>query len=694
MALVEAHGHGVWCYDHLENIAQDPNLTIECLQRTFKKVEANLGRLPDHLFIQMDNCWRENKNNALVHWLVIHTDLATPVTPKPHTTSLSTPQVSLVDRGLFPGGIEMCFLPKGHTHNEMDQHASRISVGVRKRDVFNRDQLVERVQSAFRGLETERISLVANTKQWLNKGTTEATRRSWTKSEFRRMHNISSRRFFRIAKETVTNRISIRFKEKATDYEWSEPWFPLKNPDKPLSLDANRGLNAVKELEPTRKKLVQKHVTNCLARVPREFLEGLQSDLTLLLTQKPAPFHWVDGGVFKQESEEAPFHYDVPDPDRIEFQRPPGVYNNPLRPGFDPNGPGCLIAGNYIAVLARGWVKSPPTKVGFRVGKITDVFAVEQRVKVAWFSTTQATVARAKWRPFVGVANNFVPLSDILMTFTTSAFTPVWMRLTAPTQRCIAYKIRVSEGTIEENEQREKEVLEGLAFDAKSIDEYLEDAGVSVSANAKVVEEIPGQRLREFTAVLMSKLAASANNRKLLSEEAEAKDRLCSSSSSSSLSLSANRDFDIGSDSEFRDDDEGHFSPDDSDTDRDDNEYQCSICGQCLLNQSGLTRHMNARHEGLAERKQKPREPAAPIGTGVAMVQATNILSGSRRSGSRRSQPHVDTSAQEEPVGDVVEQARPIVAAELAPPVGQSKIDLNNIVYGSRTRGTENSVKQ
>ena len=175
MALVEAHGHGVWCYDHLENIAQDPNLTIECLQRTFKKVEANLGRLPDHLFIQMDNCWRENKNNALVHWLVIHTDLATPVTPKPHTTSLSTPQVSLVDRGLFPGGIEMCFLPKGHTHNEMDQHASRISVGVRKRDVFNRDQLVERVQSAFRGLETERISLVANTKQWLNKGKTEAT---------------------------------------------------------------------------------------------------------------------------------------------------------------------------------------------------------------------------------------------------------------------------------------------------------------------------------------------------------------------------------------------------------------------------------------------------------------------------------------------------------------------------------------
>jgi len=44
--LVEAHGIGVYSYDHLENIAQDPNLTIECLQRTLRKVLQFRTTLP------------------------------------------------------------------------------------------------------------------------------------------------------------------------------------------------------------------------------------------------------------------------------------------------------------------------------------------------------------------------------------------------------------------------------------------------------------------------------------------------------------------------------------------------------------------------------------------------------------------------------------------------------------------------
>jgi hypothetical protein len=108
LTLTMVHGMGTKCYITRDNIASDPNLTIECLQRTLDWVESVRGELPPMLYLQLDNCWRENKNNMLINWLA-----------------------SLVERGLFPGGIELGFLFVGHTHNEVDQIASRISIALR-----------------------------------------------------------------------------------------------------------------------------------------------------------------------------------------------------------------------------------------------------------------------------------------------------------------------------------------------------------------------------------------------------------------------------------------------------------------------------------------------------------------------------------------------------------------------------------
>ena len=77
------------------------------------------GELPPVLYLQLDNCWRENKNNVLMNWCA-----------------------SLVERGLFPGGIEIGFLPVGHTHNEVDQIASRISIALRRRDILTPEHLI------------------------------------------------------------------------------------------------------------------------------------------------------------------------------------------------------------------------------------------------------------------------------------------------------------------------------------------------------------------------------------------------------------------------------------------------------------------------------------------------------------------------------------------------------------------------
>ncbi len=74
-----------------------------------KKSEKLLGKLPPELHIQLDNCFRENKNSYVINWLG-----------------------TLVERGLFPNGIYVSFLPVGHTHNEMDQVASRISIALRR----------------------------------------------------------------------------------------------------------------------------------------------------------------------------------------------------------------------------------------------------------------------------------------------------------------------------------------------------------------------------------------------------------------------------------------------------------------------------------------------------------------------------------------------------------------------------------
>jgi len=144
--LAVVHGMGTRCYITRDNIASDPNLTVECLQRTLMWAEGQRGgSLPGRLYIQVDNCWRENKNSVVLNWLS-----------------------SLVERGLFPDGIYLSFLPVGHTHNEVDQVASRISIAVRDRDIHTPEELVKCLREAFDDMDIEVVQHVADTKQFLN----------------------------------------------------------------------------------------------------------------------------------------------------------------------------------------------------------------------------------------------------------------------------------------------------------------------------------------------------------------------------------------------------------------------------------------------------------------------------------------------------------------------------------------------
>jgi len=69
------------------------------------------GPLPDTLYLQMDNCIRENKN-----------------------TTLFTYVAWLVERGIFKTAY-VSFLPVGHTHFDCDRLASRVAIAMKYRDV-------------------------------------------------------------------------------------------------------------------------------------------------------------------------------------------------------------------------------------------------------------------------------------------------------------------------------------------------------------------------------------------------------------------------------------------------------------------------------------------------------------------------------------------------------------------------------
>ena len=70
---VIVHGDAPVLIHHLPKFERGANVTIEVLHmaltHVYKKHKALRGRLPNVLCVQVDNCWRENKNKWLIAWL-------------------------------------------------------------------------------------------------------------------------------------------------------------------------------------------------------------------------------------------------------------------------------------------------------------------------------------------------------------------------------------------------------------------------------------------------------------------------------------------------------------------------------------------------------------------------------------------------------------------------------------------------
>ena len=61
------HGRETIGYFDLHQWPHDSNLTINVLLRALVRMD----NIPDRLFLQMDNCWRENKNQYVIVFLAV-----------------------------------------------------------------------------------------------------------------------------------------------------------------------------------------------------------------------------------------------------------------------------------------------------------------------------------------------------------------------------------------------------------------------------------------------------------------------------------------------------------------------------------------------------------------------------------------------------------------------------------------------
>lgn len=162
------HGLIPYVFTSLENIRHDPNLTIECLHRSLLKIEKLSSKpLPKTLFVQADNCVRENKNRYMSTYTSSSISGGNPNLQCPELRDWANVHSyicfvnamlsiilchryilayfsSLVKRRIFDD-VYLSFLPVGHTHADVDQVSVYLSVCVAvlvKADVYVMAQTV------------------------------------------------------------------------------------------------------------------------------------------------------------------------------------------------------------------------------------------------------------------------------------------------------------------------------------------------------------------------------------------------------------------------------------------------------------------------------------------------------------------------------------------------------------------------
>ena len=146
---VLVHGKVFDCYISEPQVRHDSNLNLTCLHHTLVKLLDSYapGTAPRVLYLQVDG-GSENKNQWMISYLAL-----------------------LIELGIFDK-IKMCFLPVGHTHEDIDQAFSRIATYLNKHDALSYDEFVEAITRSI-SHDTKKPNVINvgqsfDFKAWLN----------------------------------------------------------------------------------------------------------------------------------------------------------------------------------------------------------------------------------------------------------------------------------------------------------------------------------------------------------------------------------------------------------------------------------------------------------------------------------------------------------------------------------------------
>ncbi|XP_071143900.1 uncharacterized protein [Mytilus edulis] len=176
------HGVGVYGFFDQFQWPHSTNLTLTILVHVFFLLKDSI---PDILYLQMDNCARENKNRYVLAFFTW-----------------------LVDIGLFKK-VKISFLMVGHTHEDIDQVFSRFSVWLSKFSTLTMDQLLKAFESCYNPHPLSvQLDHVFNFTNWLEK-------------HIEKIEGHSKPHCYKISKDQ-DGKTKLYFKNWSTDKDWTD----------------------------------------------------------------------------------------------------------------------------------------------------------------------------------------------------------------------------------------------------------------------------------------------------------------------------------------------------------------------------------------------------------------------------------------------------------------------------------------
>jgi hypothetical protein len=409
------------------------------------------GRLPRTLYLQLDNCIRENKNTVFMSYLCW-----------------------LIERGIFVN-IFLSFLPVGHTHFDCDALASRISLAMKYNNVLDIARLIELIkQCNSPSPAVEMIEAVSDVKGLFNPTQNSnfpvATSRvrfcagCCTKvlppPDHRFYMEMTSPLHWCIRKD-LAGKVFVQSKLTCDDEQWSSahyPWTPkAPRPDERMFKEGFSGLRPSdlrtapqKFLPVTRAAELKKSMFHAKHRLSEEqwadvskIYESLQEDSHLEFRDVPNDGLFV--GELDDPGEQEAVHGEV----AVQglFLRPDSrVFENTHRQAIDRDNrkrrgraDAELIIGNLVAITVNYEERVPlKDRNQFWVGRITEVDQENRQICISYYNTTtkkNVTSNRSQYRAWVGQHRmDVISISRVLCTF--AKFTDT-MLIVAHTRRQI-----------------------------------------------------------------------------------------------------------------------------------------------------------------------------------------------------------------------------------------------------------------